>query len=53
MANEIKKNIITEVVSAATKSGFTAIATAAGYPMLSLAMPFVVNSNAKVYQVII
>lgn len=41
MANEIKKNIITEVVSAATESGFTAIATAAGYPMLSLAMPFV------------
>lgn len=41
MAKEILKNITTEVASAATESGFITVATAAGYPMLSLAMPFV------------
>lgn len=41
MANNITKNIATEVVSDTTEYGFTALVTAAGYPMLSLALPFV------------
>lgn len=41
MSNEIIKNTISEVASAATEAGFTAVITAAGYPMLKLALPFV------------
>lgn len=41
MSKEIIKKIITEVANTATESGFTAVATAAGYPMLSIAVPLV------------
>ena len=41
MANEITKNITTEIASAAVESGFATVLTAAGYPLFNVALPFV------------
>jgi hypothetical protein len=41
MANELIKNITTEIASAATEAGFASLVMAAGYPVFALAQPLV------------